>query len=215
MRTDRASVSSVASTPNHHLHGHITPPSRTEPRRARAIGGLAELIPPRRFLSLPTIGKMSLDAFVFAGDPGKLVCPSAFYCPNLPLHAPITLSGEEARHLARVCRLGPGASIELFDGAGLAIRPLVRELARDSVLPRACWELDRGDNQIMPAGPGDGGPQGRSVRLAGRESDGDWGSIGCSRSSPNGRWSTRGARSWIDSAGGWSRHRNSAAGTGS
>lgn len=43
-----------------------------------------------------------------------------FYCPDPPLAGRYCLGPEESRHLARVCRLGPGDRVELFDGRGFA-----------------------------------------------------------------------------------------------
>jgi 16S rRNA (uracil1498-N3)-methyltransferase len=46
--------------------------------------------------------------------------PARFYCPDPPQDGRLRLSLEESRHLARVCRLGPGDRIEVFDGRGFA-----------------------------------------------------------------------------------------------
>ncbi len=43
-----------------------------------------------------------------------------FYCPDCPGEGRQRLGPEEARHLSRVCRLGVGDVVELFDGRGLA-----------------------------------------------------------------------------------------------
>lgn len=43
-----------------------------------------------------------------------------FYCPDPPQAGRYRLGPDESRHLARVCRLGPGDRVELFDGRGLA-----------------------------------------------------------------------------------------------
>ena len=43
-----------------------------------------------------------------------------FYCPDPPRGGRFVLGPEESRHLARVCRLGPGDQVELFDGLGFA-----------------------------------------------------------------------------------------------
>lgn len=41
-----------------------------------------------------------------------------FYCPAPPRGGRYQLGAEEARHLARVCRLGVGDRVEIFDGRG-------------------------------------------------------------------------------------------------
>jgi 16S rRNA (uracil1498-N3)-methyltransferase len=43
-----------------------------------------------------------------------------FYCPDPPRAGCYRLGAEESRHLARVCRLGVGDRVELFDGRGFA-----------------------------------------------------------------------------------------------
>ncbi len=43
-----------------------------------------------------------------------------FYCPDPPVDGHFVLEGDEARHLGRVMRLGPGDVVELFDGRGFA-----------------------------------------------------------------------------------------------
>jgi len=43
-----------------------------------------------------------------------------FYCPDPPQAGRYRLGPDESRHLARVCRLGPGDRVELFDGRGFA-----------------------------------------------------------------------------------------------
>lgn len=44
-----------------------------------------------------------------------------FYCPDPPLAGRFHLGRDESRHLAKVCRLGIGDRVELFDGRGFAI----------------------------------------------------------------------------------------------
>ena len=44
--------------------------------------------------------------------------PARFYCPARPRDGFLQLSAEESRHLIRVCRLGVGDCIEIFDGQG-------------------------------------------------------------------------------------------------
>ena len=43
-----------------------------------------------------------------------------FYCPDPPKAGRYRLVPEESRHLARVCRIGVGERIEIFDGRGFA-----------------------------------------------------------------------------------------------
>jgi 16S rRNA (uracil1498-N3)-methyltransferase len=43
-----------------------------------------------------------------------------FYCPDLAQNDKPRLGAEEARHLSRVCRLGVGDVVEVFDGKGYA-----------------------------------------------------------------------------------------------
>jgi 16S rRNA (uracil1498-N3)-methyltransferase len=43
-----------------------------------------------------------------------------FYCPDPPQAGRYRLGPEESRHLARVCRLGIGDFVEIFDGRGFA-----------------------------------------------------------------------------------------------
>jgi len=56
-----------------------------------------------------------------------------FYSPEPPVDGHLALLGDEARHLARSRRLGPGDLIEVFDGDGHAFRAEVRSLGRDRV----------------------------------------------------------------------------------
>jgi 16S rRNA (uracil1498-N3)-methyltransferase len=43
-----------------------------------------------------------------------------FYCPDPPQAGRFQLGRDESRHLAKVCRLGLGDRVELFDGRGFA-----------------------------------------------------------------------------------------------
>jgi 16S rRNA (uracil1498-N3)-methyltransferase len=45
-----------------------------------------------------------------------------FYSPDPAQNGKLWLSGDEARHLSRVCRLGVGDAVEVFDGKGQATR---------------------------------------------------------------------------------------------
>ncbi|MFO0890412.1 MAG: RsmE family RNA methyltransferase [Isosphaeraceae bacterium] len=57
-----------------------------------------------------------------------------FYCPDPPRDGRFQLPADEARHLAKVCRHGPGDVVELFDGKGLATSARVLEVGRDRVV---------------------------------------------------------------------------------
>ncbi len=46
--------------------------------------------------------------------------PARFYCPDPPQDGLLRLNSEESRHLTRVCRLGLGDRVEVFDGHGFA-----------------------------------------------------------------------------------------------
>jgi 16S rRNA (uracil1498-N3)-methyltransferase len=56
-----------------------------------------------------------------------------FYCSEPFVGGCATLIGDEARHLARVRRIGPGEMVELFDGNGNAYFAEVRSILRDRV----------------------------------------------------------------------------------
>lgn len=56
-----------------------------------------------------------------------------FHLGDLSRSAPWRLEGDEARHLARVLRLGVGAEVELFDGRGTSHAAEVTAVAREYV----------------------------------------------------------------------------------
>ena len=56
-----------------------------------------------------------------------------FYCPDPPSEGRQRLEADEARHLSRVCRLGVGDFVEVFDGRGLATRSEVVAVGDDWV----------------------------------------------------------------------------------
>lgn len=60
-----------------------------------------------------------------------------FYCAGAAEGGMLRLEGDEARHLARVRRIGPGETVELFDGQGFATRAEVVSTGRDTVTLRA------------------------------------------------------------------------------
>ena len=54
-----------------------------------------------------------------------------FYCPESPMAGLFTLTGDEARHLVRVRRVGIGEEVELFDGRGTVYRAQVTAIEKD------------------------------------------------------------------------------------
>ncbi len=56
-----------------------------------------------------------------------------FYCPGPPRTGRYGLGPDESRHLARVCRLGVGDRVEIFDGRGFATAAEVVLVAPDRV----------------------------------------------------------------------------------
>jgi 16S rRNA (uracil1498-N3)-methyltransferase len=56
-----------------------------------------------------------------------------FYCPDPAKDSRYRLSGDEARHLARVSRHGVGDFVELFDGNGFATEAQVTAIGKDCV----------------------------------------------------------------------------------
>jgi 16S rRNA (uracil1498-N3)-methyltransferase len=56
-----------------------------------------------------------------------------FYAPGPWMGGRVTLEGDEARHLARVRRVGVGETVELFDGLGNVASGAVIEIGRDRV----------------------------------------------------------------------------------
>ena len=56
-----------------------------------------------------------------------------FYCPDPPIDGRLRLGAGEARHLSRVCRLGAGDIVEVFDGRGSAFRSQVIAVGDDWV----------------------------------------------------------------------------------
>jgi 16S rRNA (uracil1498-N3)-methyltransferase len=56
-----------------------------------------------------------------------------FYCPDPAQNGSFRLSGDEARHVARVSRHCVGDFVELFDGNGFATRAQIVEIVKDRV----------------------------------------------------------------------------------
>jgi 16S rRNA (uracil1498-N3)-methyltransferase len=59
--------------------------------------------------------------------------PARFYCPDPPRDGRTRLNADESRHLTRVCRLGAGDCIEVFDGRGSVGYAQVLAVAAGSV----------------------------------------------------------------------------------
>ena len=59
--------------------------------------------------------------------------PARFYCPDPSSDGIHRLKAGEARHLSRVCRLGVGAEVEVFDGRGGATRAKVIAFGVDRI----------------------------------------------------------------------------------
>ncbi len=59
--------------------------------------------------------------------------PARFYCPDPPRDGRLQLNPDESRHLTRVCRLGPGDRVEIFDGRGLVASAMVVGASSGSV----------------------------------------------------------------------------------
>jgi 16S rRNA (uracil1498-N3)-methyltransferase len=59
--------------------------------------------------------------------------PARFYCPDPPDDGVYRLKSNEAKHLSRVCRMGVGDEVEIFDGCGFATRSRVIATGNDWV----------------------------------------------------------------------------------
>jgi 16S rRNA (uracil1498-N3)-methyltransferase len=64
---------------------------------------------------------------------GARLVSQRFYCPDPPSGGRFRLRADEARHLARVSRHGPGDLVEIFDGRGFATLARVVEVRADQV----------------------------------------------------------------------------------
>jgi len=69
-----------------------------------------------------------------------------FYCPEPAQNGCYVIEGEEARHLLRVLRLGPGDRVEIFDGEGRITPVEIKEGSRDRAVLEAV-----GDTREEPA----------------------------------------------------------------
>jgi 16S rRNA (uracil1498-N3)-methyltransferase len=56
-----------------------------------------------------------------------------FYCPDLAQNGKLRLGVDESKHLSRVCRLGVGAIVEVFDGQGHATQAQVIKVENSGV----------------------------------------------------------------------------------
>ncbi len=66
-------------------------------------------------------------------ESGAISLSIRFYCPGPPSEGRYHLRGDEARHLAKVSRHGPGDLVELFDGKGFAAIARVLKVGREDV----------------------------------------------------------------------------------
>lgn len=66
------------------------------------------------------------------------------YQPHLehPEHDPLTITGEEARHAARVKRLEPGAPVRVLNGRGLIIEARIDAVRKERARSDGEWVLD-------------------------------------------------------------------------
>lgn len=66
------------------------------------------------------------------------------YQPHLerPEHDPLTITGEEARHAARVKRLDPGAPVRVLNGRGLIIEARIDAVRKERARSDGEWVLD-------------------------------------------------------------------------
>jgi len=61
-----------------------------------------------------------------------------FYFDSVPENNTACIRGDEARHIEKVLRLGPGDSLELFDAEGSVYRAVIESLHRGEVITRIC-----------------------------------------------------------------------------
>lgn len=70
----------------------------------------------------------------------RRVLPRVF-APDLRPDAPFPLTADEALHVTRVLRLGPGDAIEVFDGRGPVYRAVLSDVQRSRAVARTVEEL--------------------------------------------------------------------------
>lgn len=74
-----------------------------------------------------------------------------FFVPELDPRAPlVALTADEARHVGRVLRLGPGAIVSVFDGRGHEWEAEVADVARDRATLRLTRELQAAPETRIP-----------------------------------------------------------------
>ena len=64
-----------------------------------------------------------------------------FYLESTPENNIARIRGDEARHIEKVLRLGPGDSLELFDADGSVYRAEIESLHRGEVVARICARI--------------------------------------------------------------------------
>jgi 16S rRNA (uracil1498-N3)-methyltransferase len=64
-----------------------------------------------------------------------------FYLESTPENNTARIRGDEARHIEKVLRLGPGDSLELFDADGSVYRAEIESLHRGEVIARICARI--------------------------------------------------------------------------
>ena len=66
-----------------------------------------------------------------------------FYLDTAPENNTACIRGDEARHIEKVLRLGPGDSVELFCADGSVYRAVIESLHRGEVIARICERTSR------------------------------------------------------------------------
>ncbi len=61
-----------------------------------------------------------------------------FYLDTAPVNDTACIGGDEARHIEKVLRLGPGDALELFDAHGSVYRAVIESIGRGEVVARIC-----------------------------------------------------------------------------
>jgi 16S rRNA (uracil1498-N3)-methyltransferase len=81
----------------------------------------------------------------------RIALADRFFCPDPPVDGRIVIRGDEARHLTRVRRLGPGDRVEIFDGRSPTARPAeVRAVSGSWVELEVVGEPIRGREPSRP-----------------------------------------------------------------
>jgi RsmE family RNA methyltransferase len=66
-----------------------------------------------------------------------------FYLDSAPENNTACIRGDEARHIEKVLRLGPGDSVELFCADGSVYRAVIESLNRGELIARICERTSR------------------------------------------------------------------------